>query len=57
MWDPDFDVPIYGEVFFLPNEDRVRLIVHEENHLRHDALKLFGQTFSMACLVDAKAKD
>jgi len=32
-------------------------MVHDEDHLRHDTLKLFGQAFFMACLVDAKAKD
>jgi len=42
LWDPDFDVPTHGEPFFLPNEDRARLIVHDKDHLRHDTLKLFG---------------
>jgi len=32
-------------------------MVHDEDHLRHDTLKLFGQAFAMACLVEAKAKD
>jgi len=57
LWDPDFDVPTHGESFFLPNEDRARLMVHDEEHLRHDTLKLLGQAFAMACMVDAKAKD
>jgi len=56
-WDPDFDVPAHGEAFFLPSEDRARLMVHDEDHLHHDTLKLFGQAFAMACLANAKAKD
>ena len=31
-------------------------MVHNEDHLHHDTLKLFGQAFDMTCLVDAKAK-
>ena len=57
LWDPDFDVSAHGEAFFLPNKDRARLMVHDKDHLFHDTLKLFGQAFAMACLVDAKEKD
>jgi len=57
LWDPDFDIRAQGEAFLLPSRDKARLMVHDEDHLRHDALKLFGQAFVMACLVDAKAKD
>jgi len=57
LWNPDFDVPAHGESFFLPSEDRVRLMVHDEDHLRHDTLKLLGQAFDMAFPVDVKDKD
>ena len=43
LWDPDFDVPAHGEAFFLPSEDKARLMVHDEDHLLHDALKLSGK--------------
>jgi len=45
------------ESFFLHNEHKARLMVHDEDHLRHDTLKLLGQAFAMACLMDAKEKD
>jgi len=32
-------------------------MVHDEDHLHHDTLKLLRQAFSLACLVDVKAKD
>jgi len=57
MWDPDFDVPTHGEAFFLPIEDKARLMVHDKDRLLHDALKLSRQAFAMDCLVNAKAKD
>jgi len=31
-------------------------MVHDEDHLRHDTLKLLEQAFAMPCLVDVKAK-
>jgi len=57
LWDHDFDVSAHGEAFFLPSEDKARLMVHDEDHLRHDTLKLFGKAFAMVCLFDAKEKD
>ena len=56
LWDHDFDVPAHGEAFFLPSEDKARLMVHDEDHLLHDALKLSEQAFAMACLVNARQK-
>jgi len=56
-WDPNFDVPTHGETFFLPNEDRARLMVHDQNHLLRDTMKQFGKAFAMGCLVIAKAQD
>jgi len=32
-------------------------MVHDKDHLRHDIVKLLGQAFALACLVDVKAKD
>jgi len=55
MWDPDFDIPTHGKTFFLPNEDKARLMVHDEDHLLHDTMKQFGQAFAMGFLVIAKA--
>ena len=57
LWDPDFDVPAHGRPFFLPNEDKAKLTAHDEDHLRHDTLKLLGQAFILACVVDVKAQD
>jgi len=31
-------------------------MVHEEDHLRHDTVKLLGQAFALACLIDVKAR-
>jgi len=36
LWDPDFDVSSHGKAFFLPSEEKARLMAHDEDHLRHD---------------------
>jgi len=55
LWDPDFDVPAHGRAFFLPREDKARLMVHDKDHLCYGTLKLLSQAFALACLVDVKA--
>jgi len=32
-------------------------MIHDEDHLRYDTMKLLGQAFALACLVDVKEKD
>jgi len=54
LWDPYFDIPIYGEMAFLSSEDEDRLMAHNEDHLLLDTMKHFGQAFAMGCLVVAK---
>ena len=58
LWDPDFDNPVHGESCFLPNEDKVRLMAHDEDRLRDDTEKLLGQALNaLTCLINIKAKD
>jgi len=57
LWDPDFDIPTYGETTFLPSEDKDRLMARNEDHLLRDAMKQFGQAFAMGCLVVAKTRE
>jgi len=57
LWDPNFNIPTYGETTFLPSEDKDRLIAHDEDHLLRDAMKQFGQAFAMGCLVVSKKRD
>jgi len=42
LWDPDFDVPTHVETFLLPNEDKARLMAHDEDRLLCDTMKQFG---------------
>ena len=56
LWDPDFDIPVHGELFFLPGEDKARLMAHDEDHLRHDTKKLLDQAFDLTFLVNIKVK-
>jgi len=32
-------------------------MVHDKDHVRHDTMKLLGQAFALASLVDIKSKD
>ena len=57
MWDPDFDIPTYGETTFLPSEDKDRLMARDEDHLLRDTMKQFRQAFAMGCLVVANKRD
>jgi len=57
LWDPNFDIPAHGESCFLSDEDKARLMVYGENHLRQDSEKLLGQAFSSACLANVKVRD
>lgn len=52
-----YGTPTHGEAFFLPNEENARIMVHDEDHLRHDVLKLFGQAFAITWPVNAKERD
>jgi len=57
LWDPDFNILALGELMFLLGEDKVRLMEHDEDCLRHDVEKLLDQAFSLTCLVNVKVKD
>jgi len=47
LWDPSFDVPTHGEHTFLPSDDKVRLMAHDEDQLYRDTMKQIGQAFAM----------
>jgi len=56
LWDPDFDIPTYGEMAFLPSENKDKLMDNDEDHLLCDAIKQFRQAFAMGWLVVAKTR-
>jgi len=51
------DISTHGETCFLLDEDRARVMAHDEDRLRLDIKKLLGQAFALTCLADVKAGD
>jgi len=57
LWDPNFDISKHGESDFLLDEDRTRLMAHDENLLLLDSKKLIGEAVALACVTGVKARD
>ena len=57
LWDTNFGILAHGKSFFLPLEDKTRLEVQGEDLLCRNSLKLLGQAFALACMVDDRAQD
>ena len=57
LWGPNFDILAHNESCFLLDEDRARLTIYDEDRLRQDFKKLFGQAIVLACSADVKAED